>query len=216
MPLTINLLHEEQYLLQQRKRDPLKLGLYALAGVAALFVLYYFVRLAAGSVTINEMHAREADWAKQEPLAAAAAKRETDLNAQIIAAASITHRIENRFYWAPLIELLARSVPPNVQLTGFTGSNEGKADRITLVLEGLAAGDVPRFAAEQFRTGIGNRLGKTYKNVTTAFRGLDETASNVPLNGKPTPTASFSIEVAFDNPSIAPAPTPVPERRARH
>ena len=184
--------------------------------MAALFVLYYLVRLAAGSVTLNEMHAREADWAKQEPLATAAAKREADLNAQITAAASITHRIEDRFYWAPLIEMLARSVPPNVQLTGFTGSNDVKADKVTLVLEGLAAGDVPRFAAEQFRTGIGERLGKTYKNVTTTFRGLDETASNVTLNGKAMPTARFSIEITFDKPSAAPTPTPVPERRARH
>ena len=216
MPLTINLLHEEQFLLQQRKRDPLKLGLYALAGVAALFVLYYLVRLAAGSVTINEMHGREREWAKQEPLATAAAKREADLNAQIVAAAAITHRIEDRFYWAPMIELLARSVPPNVQLTGFTGTNDPKADKVSLVLEGLAAGDVPRFAAEQFRTGIGDRLGKTYKNVTTTFRGLDETASSVTLNGKTIPTARFSIEVAFEKPSAAPAATPVPERRARH
>ena len=216
MPLTINLLHEEQFLLQQRKRDPLKLGLYALAGVAALFVLYYFVRLAAGSTTISEMHAREADWAKQEPLAAAAAKREADLNGQITAAGSITRRIENRFYWAPLVETLARFVPPNVQLTGFTGGNDPKSDKVSLVLEGFAAGDVPRFAAEQFRTGIGDRLGKTYKNVTTAFRGLDETASNVTLNGKSMPTARFSIEIAFDKPSATPAPTPVPARRAHH
>ena len=216
MPLTINLLHEEQFLLQQRKRDPLKLGLYALAGVATLFVLYYLVRLAAGSTTINEMHAREAEWAKQEPLATAAAKREADLSAEITAAGSITRRIENRFYWAPVVELLARFVPPNVQLTGFTGSNDVKSDKVSLVLEGLAAGDVPRFAAEQFRTGIGDRLGKTYKNVTTSFRGLDETASNVTLGGKSMPTARFSIEVGFDKPSATPAPTPVPERRARH
>jgi hypothetical protein len=215
MPLTINLLHEEQYLLQQRKRDPLKLGLYALGAVAALFVLYYFVRLAASGATLSEMHAREAEWKKQEPLAAAAAKREEELSAQIATAAAITHRIENRFYWAPLVEILSRAVPPNVQLTGFTGSNDLKLDRVSLLLEGLAAGDVPRFAAEQFRTGFGERLGKTYKNVTTTFRGLDETAATVTLNGKPVPTARFSIEVSFDKPSVAPTATPAPERRAR-
>ena len=62
----------------------------------------------------------------------------------------------------------------------------------------------------------GDRLGKTYKNVTTTFRGLDETASSVALNGKSMPTARFSIEVAFDKPSAAPTATPAPERRARH
>ena len=78
MPLTINLLHEEQFRRKQSKRDPLKLGLYALAGVAALFVLYYLVRLAGSSTVMNDMRAHEADWAKQQPLAAAAAKRETE------------------------------------------------------------------------------------------------------------------------------------------
>ena len=216
MPLTINLLHEEQYLLKQRKRDPLKLGLYALAGVAALFVLYYLGRVAASATTFSQLHAREAEWAKQEPLAAAATKRETELNTQIAAGAAITRHIENRFYWAPLVEVLARSVPPNVQLTGFTGTNDPKADKVGLVLEGIAAGDVPRFAAEQFRTGFGAQLGKTYKNVTTTFRGLDETTTSVAVNGKTVPTAHFSIEVGFDKPSAVPAATPAPERRARH
>ena len=215
MPLTINLLHEEQTLSKQRKRDPLKLGFYALGGVAALFVLYYVVRLASSSTIMNQMHAREADWTKQEPLAAAAAKREAELTTHIAAAGSITSRIEDRFYWAPVVELLAKSVPVNVQLVGFTGTNEARSDKINLLLEGIAAGEVPRFAAEQFRTGIGERLGKTYKNVTTSFRSLDETTSTVAVNGKTLPTARFSIEVSIARPSAAPAPTPVPERRKR-
>ncbi len=216
MPLTINLLHEQQYLLKQSKRDPLKLGLYALGGVAALFVLFYLVRLGSSATVMHEVRAREAEWAKQEPLATAAAKREANLTNQIAAAAAITKRIEGRFYWAPLVEILSRAVPPNVQLTGFTGGNDGKADKISLVLEGIAAGDVPRFAAEQFRTGFGERLGKTYKNVTTAFRSLDETTATVLVNGKPTPTARFSIEINFDRPSTVPAPVPAStERRKR-
>ena len=50
MPLTINLLHEEQFLLKQRKRDPLKLGLYALAGVAAGSCLAHSACLARRSL----------------------------------------------------------------------------------------------------------------------------------------------------------------------
>ena len=215
MPLTINLLHEQQTLRKQSKRDPLKLGLYALGGVAALFILFYLVRLASSAKLSHEVRVREADWAKQEPLAIAAAKREADLTNQITAAGSITKRIEGRFYWAPLVEVLSRAVPPNVQLTGFTGSNDGKSDKIGLVLEGVAAGDVPRFAAEQFRTGFGERLGKTYKGVTTTFRSLDDTAASVLVNGKPTPTAHFSIEINLDRPSTVPAATPAPERRKR-
>ena len=101
-------------------------------------------------------------------------------------------------------------MPANVQLTGFTGTNEPKADKVSLVLEGIAAGDVPRFAAEQFRTGLADRLGKTYKNVTTTFRSLDETTSSVNVSGKNQPTARFSIEATFDKPTAVPAATPVP------
>ncbi len=215
MPLTINLLHEEQYLSKQRKRDPLKLGLYALGGVAALFILYYVVRLAGHGVIMRDVHAHEADWAKQEPLAAAAAKRDAELTTHIAAAAAINNRIANRFYWAPVVEVLSRNVPPNVQLTGFTGTNDPKMDKVSMVLEGIAAGEVPRFAAEQFRTSFGERLGKAYKNVTTTFRSLDDTASSVAVNGKTLPTARFSIDVVFDRPSALPAPTPIPERRKK-
>ncbi len=100
MPLTINLLHEQQFLSQQRKRDPLKLGLYALAGVAALFVMYYGWRLLSSSALDSQLKARQSEWAKQEPAANAAHAQEKDLTAQVAAADVVSRRIDNRFYWA--------------------------------------------------------------------------------------------------------------------
>ena len=112
MPLTINLLHEEQFLLQQRKRDPLKLGFYALGAVAMLFFLYYAYRYAHTSSVRSDLRARQAVWAKQEPAAKAAAARETELSAKLAAADVVTKRIENRFYWAPLLDVVVKPCRP--------------------------------------------------------------------------------------------------------
>lgn len=215
MPLTINLLHEEQFLLKQRKRDPLKLGLYALAGVAALFVMFYGWRLLSSKVLEAQYKARLADWAKQEPAAAAAAAQEKDLTAQVAAADVVTKRVENRFYWAPLVETLVKSVPPNVQIVSLNGSNDQKNDKVLVTLEGIVAGDVPRLAADKFRGVLTESLGKKFQGVETSFRGLDDTATPVNLNGKPSPTAHFTIEAKLNKPSAVPAATPVPERRRK-
>ena len=185
MPLTINLLHEEQFLLKQRQRDPLKLGMYALAGVAALFLLYYLVRVAQSSALHGQLKARQAEWAKQEPAARAADAQEADFTAQVSAAGVVTRRIENRFYWAPLLGTLIKAVPANVQIVNFTGANEQKADKITLTLEGVVAGDVPRLAADKFRESLNATLAKDYQSVETSFRGLEEAPGTVPIRSLP-------------------------------
>ena len=215
MPLTINLLHEEQFLSQQRKRDPLKLGLYALAGVAALFVMYYGWRLLSSTALDGQLKSRQAEWAKQEPAANAAQAQEKDLTAQVAAADVVGRRIDNRFYWAPLLETLLKTVPPNVQIVNLNGNNEQKNEKVAFTLEGIVAGDVPRLAADKFRTALTDSLSKKYQGVETSFRGLDDTATPVNLNGKPSPTAHFSIEVKLNKPSTVPAATPAPERRRK-
>ncbi len=215
MPLTINLLHEEQYLLKQRKRDPLKLGLYALAGVAALFVMYYGWRLLSSTTLDGQLKARQAEWAKQEPAAKGAETQEKELTAQVAAADVVGKRIDNRFYWAPLLETLLRSVPANVQIVNLNGTNELKNDKATLTLEGIVAGEVPRLAADKFREALTVTLGKKYQGVEASFRSLDDTATPVNVNGKPSPTARFTIEIKMNKPSAVPAATPAPERHRK-
>ena len=215
MPLTINLLHEEQFLLKQRKRDPLKLGLYALAGVASLFVMFYGWRLVSSKVLASQYKDRLAEWVKQEPAEAAAVAQEKELTAQVAAADVVAKRVENRFYWAPLVETLVKSVPSNVQIVSLNGSNDQKNDKVLVTLEGIVAGDVPRLAADKFRTALTESLSKRFQGVETSFRGLDDTATPVNLNGKPSPTAHFTIEAKLNKPSAVPAAAPVPERRRK-
>ena len=215
MPLTINLLHEQQFLLKQRQRDPLKLGLYALAGVAALFVLYYGLRLAQSNAIAGELRQRKAEWAKQEPAAKAADEQEKVYTSQVGAAELVGKRIDGRFYWAPLLETLLKAVPPYVQVINFTGNNDAKADRITVTLEGIVAGDVPRLVADKFRGDLTGTLNKSYQGVETSFRGLEENAATVALGGKNIPTARFTIEIKMNKPGAVPAETPAPAARRR-
>lgn len=215
MPLTINLLHEEQFLLKQRQRDPLKLGLYALGGVAALFVLYYVIRYVQSSSIDGELKARTAEWARQEPAAKAAEAQEKEYASRVSAAEIVSKRIDGRFYWAPLLEVLVKSVPSYVQIINLTGSNEQRMDKISITLEGIVAGEVPRLVADKFRGELTTALSKNYPGVEASFRGLEETGNTVNFNGKPSPTARFTIEVKMDKPGAAPAATPAPPARRR-
>ncbi len=216
MPLTINLLHEERALLQQRKRDPLKLGLFALGGVALLFVAFYCYRLIGSASIKRDMDSRQAEWAREEPKALAAAEQDKVYSDKLGVASLVSQRIDNRFYWAPLLSNLQRTVPPNVQIISLAGSCDAKDEKVAVVLEGLAAGAVPRAAAEQFRTTLTEVLGHSYKGAVATFRNLDETSSTVMLAGKQVPTARFSIDIKLDRhstvPVLASAPAYQPKR----
>ena len=102
-------------------------------------------------------------------------------------------------------------MPTNVQIVNLTGSNEPKADKITVLFEGIVAGEVPRIAADQFRTALNERLVKQYPGATSTFRSLDDTASTVSVAGRALPTARFTIESVFPKPHAGPAATPAPE-----
>ncbi len=220
MPLHLNLLHEQQSQRAQSKRDPLKLGLYALCAVTALFVAYYLLRLGTSASLNNQLAARKAEYArKYEVPLKDADKREKDLTRITTTSSMLTARIEGRFYWAPLLDVLLRTVPRDVQVAGFNGTDDPKEKNVNFNIEGVAAGREPRAVAEQFRITLANNLtGKYGANAATVrFRSgaLEETKTTVALDGQQQLTARFTIEVSLRKPSAAPplpAATPVAQR----
>ncbi len=215
MPLTLDLLHEEHAQLQQSKRDPLKLGLYALGGVAALFLAYYGYR----AISVGNVHSllvtRQTEWRKAQPQSVAAEKEEKEINEKLAAAAAVSRRVENRFYWAPVLDLLFKSVTNNVQLVSLNGNNDLKDDKVKVVLEGMAAGAEPRGAAEQFRIALADHLGRGYPGATATFRSLEESSTSVKLDGKSVPTARFTIDLDLKKPAAAAPATPPPATERR-
>lgn len=213
MPLTLNLLHEEQKQLQARQRDPLKLGLLGLVGIGLLFMGYYAIRLMGSTALSARLRDRQAEWAKQEPLSNAALTREAELNLTLGAAKAVTKRIEGRFYWAPVLDTLQRAAPPSVQILTLLGNNDLNAEKVSLGVDGIAAGVEPRAAAEQFRIALAEALSKRFPGAVASFRSLEDSTGMATLGGKPLPTAKFSIDVTLKKTAAAVDPAPAPALR---
>ena len=198
MALRLNLNHEILQAERARARDPLKLSLWSLGVIAALFACYYFFQLARMGVISQEYAHKKAEFDAIDGKSVVAKTREEELSKTILAGENMVQRIEGRFYWAPMIEQLVNAVPPEVQITKMAGDVQGDATKkCRLTIDGLSAGTDPRKVAEDLRTSIAESFGKKYKNVTSSFRSLEDGVETVKVAGVPRPTATFAINVEF-------------------
>src|SRR2546425_2029079 len=150
MPLHLNLLHEEILEQRQRQRDPLKSGIFVLAGCGALLFLYYAWSAVQTLGIKSRLGAIDQDWKKIEPKVTAAQKRSAELTDIINTTRLLNDYVDNRFFWAPFLEKISRCVAPNAQLTGIEGSMEEEKG-IGVTIDGVAAAREPRSAAEDLR-----------------------------------------------------------------
>jgi len=214
MPLQLNLLHEEILQQRQRQRDPLKLSLYAAIGLGALLMLNYLwtgYRVLQGKSRLNSI---QAEWAKIEPKVTAAQKRSDELNGIINTMNALDACIENRFYWATLLEKVAHCVTPNVQITSLEGVAEDDKGLVTVTLDGVAGGREPRGVAEDFRQMLLEQVGKEQPTVKVEFKTLEDLDTTVALGGNNVTTAHFVLTVGMEPFPKAATPTPT-ERKAR-
>lgn len=214
MALRINLYHEVQKARQLKRRDPLKLSIYGISAILTLFAVYYGIELGRMHGMSVELNSVQAQYNQLEPKAKAAKKREAEINAEIQKSDLITKRIEQRFYWAPMLEQVAQTVPREVQITRLIGEVTGDSLRkCSLTLDGLSAGTDPRKVAEDLRTAIAEKLAPKYKTVASSFKSLEDGTEIVLLDGKQMATASFAINVQITaGEEAAPA---APARRKR-
>ena len=210
MALHLNLYHEVQKARQLKRRDPLKLSMYGLGGVAALLASYYVLELGRMHSISVELNKVQAEYNLLEPKAKAAKKRETEISVEIKKSEQMAKRIEGRFYWAPMLEQISQTVPREVQITRLVGDLGGETVRkCLLTIDGISAGSDPRKVAEDLRTNIAEKLGPKYKTVTSSFKTLEDGTELVLLDGKQMPTANFAINVQLilGEESATPAPT---------
>src|SRR5947208_9349136 len=168
MALHLNLLHEEILEQRQRQRDPLKLGMYALAAAGCLMFLYYMWNAYQTLEIKSRLGTVQRDWAKVEPRVTAAQTRSTELNQIVSTTKVLDGMIDNRFFWAPFLAKVSRCVAPNAQLTGFEGTVDLEKG-VLVSIEGVAAGREPRAAAEELRQLLIEQLGESYKEVKVEF-----------------------------------------------
>ena len=213
MALHINLYHEVQKARQLKRRDPLKLSIYGLSAIAGMFAIYYFIELGRMHGMTVDLNRVQEQFNNLDPKAKAAKKREEEINAEIGRSEQMAKRIEQRFYWAPMLENVSQAVPRDVQITRLVGDLSGDGLRkLTLTLDGISAGTDPRKVAEDLRTAITEKLSPKFKTVTSNFKSLEDGTEMVLLDGKQMPTASFAINVQMTTGEEL-APPPAPRRK---
>ena len=207
MALHLNLLHEEIREQRQRQRDPLKIGMMVLIGLGALMLLYYLWNAYKVLEIRNRLSQVQHDWAKVEPKVTAAQKRSAELNAIISTTKVLDGMIDSRFFWGPLLEKLSRCVALNAQLTSIDGAvvDDGK---VSIALEGLAAGREPRAAAEELRQLLLEQLNQSYSDVKVEFKALEDLDTIVNIAGSNQAMARFGINATFATAPSKPSPTP--------
>lgn len=199
MALNINLYHEIQRARKQEQYDPLKISMMCLGVAALCLASWYLMRLTETNKAREEYATHQAEMAKLQPQAAAAKTAEAELTKTIQLAEQFTKRIEERFYWAPVVEVIAGVIPRNVQITKLVGDvrSSDSPRRVGMSIDGIAAGQHPRKVAEDIRLAVTDALGRKFKGVTASFRSLDDSIERVNLDGTEMGTAIFSIGVSF-------------------
>lgn len=214
MALHLNLLHEEILEHRQRQRDPLKIGIMVLIACGVLMLLNYAWNAYRTLQIKSRLGAVQREWAKVEPQVTAAQKHATELTNMVNATRALDNYIDNRFFWAPLLEKVSRCVAPNVQLTGFDGQISEEDRGVNLTIEGLAAAHEPRSAAEDLRQMLLEQLEKNYHEVKVEFKTLEDADSVANISGVKTPMAHYTISATFKL-NAPPKPSPAPNPRTK-
>ncbi|MDB6152508.1 MAG: Fimbrial assembly family protein [Chthoniobacteraceae bacterium] len=213
MALRLNLYHEIAKEKQAKRRDPLKLSMIALGVIVALFAGYYFWQLALVSSIGRQLEAMELKFKVDGPKSEAAQKGIDELAAVAKMSDSIVKHIEGRFYWAPLLEIVTRLVPADLQITKFSGDVQGDlAKKGVLNLDGISSGANPRESAETLRRAIEKELASRYRAVTASFRTLEDGTESINVEGTHRATAIFQINVQFSVGEEAAAAVVVPKK----
>ena len=207
MALHLNLLHEEISEQRQRQRDPLKIGMMVLGALGALMLAFYMLKAYQTLEIRNRLSQVQHEWSKVEPKVTAAQKRSAELNSIISTTKVLDGIIDKRFFWAPFLEKLSRCVALNAQLTNIDASIQ-EDGKVTVNIEGLAAGREPRAAAEELRQLLLEQLGQSYGEVKVEFRSLEDLDTIVNIGGSNLNMARFGLNVAFLSSAAKPSPTP--------
>ena len=207
MALHLNLLHEEISEQRQRQRDPLKIGIMVLGALGALMLAFYMLKAYQTLEIRNRLSQVQHEWSKVEPKVTAAQKRSAELNSIISTTKVLDGIIDNRFFWAPFLEKLSRCVALNAQLTAVDGTVQ-EDNKVTVNIEGLAAGREPRAAAEELRQLLLEQLGQSYGEVKVEFKSLEDLDTIVNIGGSSLNMARFGLNVAFLTQAAKPSATP--------
>ncbi len=97
MSLHLNLYHEVIKAKALKRRDPLKLTMYALSAVVAGFAGYYVQQAVKLHSLNSELATVKEEFDKLDPASKAAKAREVELSVKLKAGNLLVKKVENRF-----------------------------------------------------------------------------------------------------------------------
>ena len=197
MAIRINLFYEEQNREVQRKRDPLKLGMLGIVVVLGLIVVYHLFKMAESSRLQSQLNSLQQEWSTKEAEMKAAIKAQEDSQNAVNRAEALKKVVEERFLWGGVFQVIMDVVPLEVQLKSFAGTSEAQSDNVTIILEGVAAGNEPRSVAENLRRNLGEKLNELYGNTEVVFTLLENDDLQVVLDEQKLSTARFAIRASL-------------------
>ncbi|MES2568853.1 MAG: hypothetical protein V4710_02220 [Verrucomicrobiota bacterium] len=216
MAIRLNLYHEIAKEKQAKRRDPLKLSMIALGIIVAFLAGYYFWQLAIMSGITQEYERKQMEFKGVSPKAELAQKRIDELAVASKTNELLVKQIEGRFYWAPVLETIARLVPPELQITKLTGDAQGEnVKKCNLSLDGISSGTDPRGSAEALRMALEKQFGSQFRAVSATFRTLEDGTETINVEGNPRSTAIFQILVQFATGEEAVATPPPRKAKAK-
>lgn len=203
MAIHINLLHEQKTQQKQAERDPLKLGMLGILIVAMLFGGYYTWKSAELGTVQAALADANADFDKLKPAIAQYEKDRVEYEVKIAVQSEVTKRIEDRFFWAPALEIITKTVPVKVQLTNLGGN--ASTEMVTLRIRGIIADVQPREAADKLRVALIEGMQRVYDGVAAEFTDLKERDGLIKFEEKEYPAAEFEILLKLNRRLTAPA-----------
>lgn len=215
MPLHVNLHHEIEQQELARRRDPLRMGMLAVLVIAIGFVGYYFYEMERTHGVNVRYGTLQSDWSRLEPKSKEAKARQADLDTQIKASDTLIKNIDSRFYWAPVLGDILKTVPRDVQLVRVNADTQVGSISNIITIAGISSGVEPRKEAEAVRTALATALATQCKHVSSSFKALDDGDQYVMLDGRRLPTAVFTMEFQLQVRDPVATPTPGPLHKVR-
>lgn len=200
MALHLNLFHEHEAARRARQRDPVKLAILVGLVLAMAMGAFYMVRAQQVRSMTAEQTRLQSDWNRLEPRLAQAEEEIEDYRSLIESSTTLVGLVEGRVLWGPVLEVILKTVPANVQLTRLRGSLLEGRRTVSVTLEGISAGSEPREVAETLRRQLIRRFAENYEHADASFRSLEDSSARVTMEGQPFATARFDIDLRFELP----------------
>jgi Tfp pilus assembly protein PilN len=205
MALTHNLLYPKQQAELERKLDPIKIGLLLGLVIVIGLVLFWVVQGAAVDSLEKQRKDLQQTWGRLEDQMEAAKKQQATDEEKLATATALVESVEERFYFAPVLELLLENVPNSAQINSVSMNYNPQADEANIQVAGKVAGKTDqdsRARADALRIRLRDAFRETYGEDVILEMPTLVSAQPVTIRGNRFNTNDFlfTITIPSDEP----------------